>query len=351
MCKGDERRQVAPSMDGAQTTANIAVQRPTSPPPPKYHPKKVVNDELPVHEDLASIQECVTPLQIPSELIQQVSSFLSGIDSTGVMPIIPIYQLLGVQHIATVTLRINEASEMDVFPHPILDSAMIGSDHELLRQFLEMKTLVFLGCDMEDDFEFIRDFCERFHKMGMVEQNGVKFVKFQLQGDAKQWWRAYVQYRSSLLSPLTWTQFQSLYLEKYVPSILHDNIKDKLLTHEQGNMTITAYETKFHALSKFATQMLEIEEEWICPFVKCLNTNLNISALQMTSSNNTFNDMVDFVRKVEGVGQKHYAKKSRKKVLNSGNFSGSYCRGHSFQAYSAYLIQSALPVLTRDSLK
>ena len=29
--------------------------------------------------------------------------------------------------------------------------------------------------------------------MGILEQHGVKFVTFQLQGDAKYWWRVYVE--------------------------------------------------------------------------------------------------------------------------------------------------------------
>lgn len=49
------------------------------------------------------------------------------------------------------------------------------------------------GYESNDVYEFILDCYERLHKLGIVHQNGVKIVAFQLQGEAKQWYRAYVE--------------------------------------------------------------------------------------------------------------------------------------------------------------
>lgn len=47
-------------------------------------------------------------------------------------------------------------------------------------------------------------------------------------------------------------------------------------------MTVPAYEAMFHALSIFATQILNSEEEHIHCFMKSSNNNLQILTLHMT---------------------------------------------------------------------
>ena len=67
--------------------------------------------------------------------------------------------------------------------------------------------------------------------------------------------------KSSTLPPLTWTQFHALFLEKYVPRTSRDHKKDEFMSLKQGGMTVAAYEAKFHALSRYATQLVTTEEE------------------------------------------------------------------------------------------
>ncbi|KAH0636396.1 hypothetical protein KY289_036311 [Solanum tuberosum] len=134
-----------------------------------------------------------------------------------------------------------------------------------------------------------------------------------LLGSAKQWWRAYMECRSSTLPPLTWTQFHALFLEKYVPTTLRDRKKDELMALEQGGMTVAAYEAKLHALSRYATQVV-----------------------------------TDYVKKVEGVKRAGQAKVSLKRAKNSGNFQGSYSKGSGRSTLAAKPIQSVMPASTED---
>ncbi|WMV26670.1 hypothetical protein MTR67_020055 [Solanum verrucosum] len=158
----------------------------------------------------------------------------------------------------------------DAFFRSLLGLVMTGNEHEMLTKFLKLKPPVF--------------------------------------------------HSSETLPPLTWTQFHALFLEKYVFRTLRDRKKDKFMTLEQGGMFVAAYEVKFHALSRYATQLVTTEEERICLFVKGLNSELQLLSVHMTSAGKNFNEVTDFVKKVEGVRRDGQAKALAKKTKNSGNF-------------------------------
>ena len=97
---------------------------------------------------------------------------------------------------------------------------------------------------------------------------------------------------------------------------------------EQGRMSVTAYEAKFRALSRYATQLCFSPQEWIRRFVKGLRTDLQIPALQVAAAGKSFQEVVDFVIDVEGVKPDDFTTTSTfKKFRKGGEFSGSYYGG------------------------
>ena len=54
---------------------------------------------------------------------------------------------------------------------------------------------------------------------------------------------------------MTWASFSSLFMEKYIPRTLRGRKRDEFLSLEQGRMSVTAYEAKFRALSRYATHL------------------------------------------------------------------------------------------------
>ena len=85
--------------------------------------------------------------------------------------------------------------------------------------------------------------------MGVVDKYGVEFVIFQFLGDAKLWWRAYVECRPAGSPSLTWVQFYPVFLDKYVSRTLRDRRKDEFATIDRGNSSVAVYESRFHSLS------------------------------------------------------------------------------------------------------
>ena len=83
-------------------------------------------------------------------------------------------------------------------------------------------------------------------------------------------------------------------MEKYIPRTLRDRKRDEFLSLEKGRMSVTAYEAKFRALSRYATQLCFSPQERIHRFVKGLRSELRISALQVVATEKSFQEMVDF---------------------------------------------------------
>ncbi|XP_060210554.1 uncharacterized protein LOC132637492 [Lycium barbarum] len=80
-------------------------------------------------------------------------------------------------------------------------------------------------------------------------------------GDAKLWWRAFVEDGVVGLPPLTWTQLYQIFLEKYFPRTLRDRRRDEFNNIEQDNSSVATYESRFHSLARYSLQLLPTEEE------------------------------------------------------------------------------------------
>ena len=129
---------------------------------------------------------------------------------------------------------------------------------------------------------------------------------------------------------MTWASFSSLFMEKYIPRTFRDRRRDEFLSLEQGRMSVTAYEAKFRALSRYATQLCFNPQERIHHFVKGLRSYLQIPVLQVSTAAKYFQEVVDFVIEVEGVKPDDFTMASAtKKFRKGGVFSGSYSRGQS----------------------
>lgn len=94
-------------------------------------------------------------------------------------------------------------------------------------------------------------------------------------------------------------------------------------------MTVSAYEAKFHALSRHATQLVTTEKEKIWLFVKGLNSKLYVLFVHVTTAGKSINEVTNFVKKVEGVGKVGKAKALPRRPKGSSNFQGSYFSGPS----------------------
>ena len=108
------------------------------------------------------------------------------------------------------------------------------------------------------------------------------------------WWRLYVERQPARTLSMTLASFSSLFMEEYIPRTLRDRWRDEFLSLEQGRMSVPAYEAKFCALSRYATQLCFSPQERIRLFVKGLRSDLQIQALQVAAAAKSFQEVVDF---------------------------------------------------------
>lgn len=87
-----------------------------------------------------------------------------------------------------------------------------------------------------------------------------------------------------------------LFLEKYMPHALQDCKKDEQLALDQGDKSIATFESKFHALYGYATNLLTIEEERIFLFIQSFNYDLQVLSIPMNSIGKGFNEFFDYVK-------------------------------------------------------
>ena len=142
---------------------------------------------------------------------------------------------------------------------------------------------------------------------------------------------------------MTWASFSSLLMEKYIPRTLRARKRDEFLSLEQGRISVTAYEAKFRALSRYATHLCFSPQERIRCFVKGLRSELRILALQVAATAKSFQEVVDFVIEVKGVKPDDFTMASTsKRIRKGGEFNCSYSRGQGSRGYSVRPIQSPL---------
>ncbi|XP_070017757.1 uncharacterized protein [Nicotiana sylvestris] len=102
---------------------------------------------------------------------------------------------------------------------------------------------------------------------GILESSGVAFTTFQFTGEAFTWWEAYERRRLAGAAPLTWKEFSTLFLEKWIPLSQREELRRQFEWLRQGDMTVSQYEARFSELARYALWIVPTDRERIKRFV------------------------------------------------------------------------------------
>ncbi|XP_028069881.1 uncharacterized protein LOC114272392 [Camellia sinensis] len=121
------------------------------------------------------------------------------------------------------------------------------------------------------------------------EQDRVTMAAFQMEGEADHWWEMIKSTRQ--VETLTWRQFEDLFMEKYFPNSLRQEMIQEFLQLKQGKMSVAQYANRFEALSRYASAIVANEEDKVRRFEWGLDTDIRgrLIAVQLS----TYAQMVD----------------------------------------------------------
>ncbi|XP_015169465.1 uncharacterized protein [Solanum tuberosum] len=172
-------------------------------------------------------------------------------------------------------------------------------EQKMLGVFLRLSPPRFSGAVGEDAHEFLLTYHERLQTLGVVESRGADFIAYQLDGPTRHWWYTCLETRPAWFPPVTWTEFSKAFLARFIPRSIRDQLRDQFARLEQGSMTVSEYEARFHELSRNAAMILPTKEETVRCFVRGLRLQLRIETQSLVSAGRSFLDVVDNVRTIE----------------------------------------------------
>ncbi|XP_070028924.1 uncharacterized protein [Nicotiana sylvestris] len=176
---------------------------------------------------------------------------------------------------------------------------MPDDEQRRLERFSRLQPPSFSGAQGEDAQGFL-DKCQRMlQKSGILESSGVAFTTFQFTGAAFTWWEAYERRRPAGAAPLTWQEFSTLFLEKWIPQSQREELRRQFEWLSQGDMTVSQYEARFSELARYASWIVPTDWERIKRFVDGLNYHFRILMTRERVLGISFEDAVDIARDIE----------------------------------------------------
>ncbi|XP_074327977.1 uncharacterized protein LOC141665892 [Apium graveolens] len=98
-----------------------------------------------------------------------------------------------------------------------------------------------------------------FALVKVEEDQKTDFASYFLKGEANYWWETMRALEGE--DVVTWDRFMELFLEKYFPHYIKNQMKIKFLELKQGNMPVSEYEAKFTELARFVLEQVDTEEK------------------------------------------------------------------------------------------
>jgi len=98
-----------------------------------------------------------------------------------------------------------------------------------------------------------------FELVQLGDDQKTPYATYFLKGEVIYWWESVKAMEVN--QQVSWERFKKLFLEKYYPKYMQNQMELKFLELKQGSMSVLEYEKKFTELSKFVIKYTSTEEE------------------------------------------------------------------------------------------
>ncbi|KAL8155372.1 hypothetical protein AgCh_000671 [Apium graveolens] len=118
------------------------------------------------------------------------------------------------------------------------------------KQFQAVKPPEFKGsADPVEANAWLKEMEKPFELVGAGTEQKTKFASYFLKGEANYWWESTRALEGGVF--ITWERFTELFMEKYFPRYMKNQMEIKFLNLTQGDLTVAEYEAKFTELARF----------------------------------------------------------------------------------------------------
>ncbi|XP_056177041.1 uncharacterized protein LOC130140755 [Syzygium oleosum] len=132
----------------------------------------------------------------------------------------------------------------------------------LVEQFLKLKPPRFAGTGNPEEAEAWIDGMEKiFDLLDCNDVDKIALAEYQLQGNARHWWKASKETVFPTGLNETWGVFVKVFFGKYFSDCARDKKVMEFMQLKQNDLTVDQYEAKFAELSRFAPRLVEDKED------------------------------------------------------------------------------------------
>ena len=195
------------------------------------------------------------------------------------------------------------------------------------RAFKSLKPPEFHGsADPVEARAWLKEMEKSFEILSTEEAQKTVFATYLLKGEANYWWEAKKNMETDAI--ITWERFSQLFLGKYFPRFMENQMELKFLELKQNNLSVAEYEAKFTELSRFVPEFVSTEEKKARRFQQGLKPWIQnrVAILELT-------DYATLVQKamIVEVGSEQMQKEREKKGIKRKSMSmGGGSAGRSF---------------------
>lgn len=136
-----------------------------------------------------------------------------------------------------------------------------GNNNTVANAFRAIKSLKppeFHGsADPVEARAWLKEMEKSFEILSIEEAQKTIFATYLLKGEANYWWEA--KRNMEVDAVTTWERFVQLFLEKYFPRSMENQMELKFLELKLSSLSVAEYEAKFTELSSFMPEFLNTE--------------------------------------------------------------------------------------------
>ena len=144
-----------------------------------------------------------------------------------------------------------------IAPQPVVDQGDATRLPQLVKELKKLGAVPFLGVsDYKIADQWIRKLRKCFRLLICSDHDKVELAAYLLEGKALDWWETAT--RGMNVDVMGWEEFERLFLGKFFPDTVKEELDVEFQFLEQGSMTAVEYEAKFDELSRFAQPLSEL---------------------------------------------------------------------------------------------